>query len=567
MQKFSGMINRQAALRSVLDGIGDGIILTNADGITLYINEAAGNILGWPPMRAVGQMFTTICPLKNLSTGEAVEDPLRQALATGHAVGLDRDTGIVISCQSIYLSATCSPIVAAKKELRGCSVILRNITRIRHLEKCLEEDREYLRAIFSAASVGICMLDVFGAIVEINEAAMEILQAPYDDMRGKQFGDAFNCANSHEGGCGRGGKCRECPIRRHIEKALGDDNFSGDFTVGMKRILSQGEEQTVWLRIFIAQAMSEGHKQLILSMMDVSERQQREDELESARLAAEDASQTKSQFLSNMSHEIRTPINGMIGMIDLTLHSQLSEEQRENLLSAKQCSEDLLRIINDILDFSKLECHKMALETIRYSLPELIMRVIRVHEKVAKEKGLVLFRAFDANLPKFVRGDPLRMRQILHNLLGNAIKFTANGGITLQVGCSNHDGRRVLDFIIRDTGIGMEKADLKKLFQPFSQVDGSTTRKFGGTGLGLMIVKELITCMGGQITVDSEMGKGSSFSFFVPCIEENGADEEIRDKTVFLNPAGDMQQDKKDESEDMSDIADLLQYCEDKLTD
>ena len=248
-----------------------------------------------------------------------------------------------------------------------------------------------------------------------------------------------------------------------------------------------------------------------------------ERELLEAKQTAEAAVMAKGEFLATMSHEIRTPLNGIIPMLDLLLNSRLAADQQDFVRTAYTSSRQMLRIVDDILDYSKLEANKLQLETTSFNLRELLDSIVRLMERPAEGKGLRLNLQLDSAVRLAVRGDPVRLRQVLTNLVSNSLKFTERGNITVNVTRKGETRTaHELRFEVRDTGIGISKENLGNLFRAFGQADASTTRLYGGTGLGLVICKRIIDLMGGKIGVDSEPGRGSTFWFEVPLLKAVG---------------------------------------------
>ena len=381
--------------------------------------------------------------------------------------------------------------VTAQVELQELSSKLENIIQERTQELALLNEEQ--QAIFDSASVGIALLknrvimqcnrrldEIFG--YEPNEQLWESANIWYPQL--PELTDRY--ATMWEG-----------------ETATWEQEFiRKDGTLFWARISGR------------AINIHEPDKGVVAVVEDISHERQALEEIKKAKMLAEEATRIKSDFLANMSHEIRTPMNAIIGMSHLALQTDLSTKQRNYIDKINSASKNLLGIINDILDFSKIEAGKMTFETIDFYLEDVMEHLADLSVMKAQEKGLELLFDVGYDVPTALRGDPLRLGQVLINLVNNAIKFTATGEIKMGIHLLSHTEDTVeLRFDVSDTGIGMSQEHQDKLFQAFSQADESTTRKYGGSGLGLAICKHLVERMQGNISVQSAMGKGSTFSF------------------------------------------------------
>jgi signal transduction histidine kinase len=282
--------------------------------------------------------------------------------------------------------------------------------------------------------------------------------------------------------------------------------IAADFYIGGRQGYIMAAIATVYLGFLAAQGLN--------LHSDYRKALKAKRQLESAKRAAEAANEAKGMFLANMSHELRTPMNGIIGMTELALDTDLTAEQRELLEIARSSAGSLLCLLNDVLDFSKIEARKLPLEDIPFPVRGLVEDVAKILGVQARRKNLLLAHTVHPNVPPEVRGDPVRLRQVLVNLLSNAIKFTPAGEVSLHVSMEPPgSGEVCLRFTVTDTGIGIAPETQQAIFEPFYQGDGSTTRRYGGTGLGLSIALRLVELMGGRLWLESEPGKGSAFYF------------------------------------------------------
>jgi PAS domain S-box-containing protein len=451
----------------------------------------------------------------------SISKPIQQltesaaALAAGNYQVRVKRTGGVETTRLADAFNHMADAVSREKQTLEAEVIER-----RYAERRVDELQRRHKLILNSAADGLLGLDAAGMITFINPAGARLIGEPVESLIGRRGCRYFGCSDTHD----RPDQQSTCNHVANCASASDAITHEDD----MRR--ADGEHIAIEYHAAALPTESNQAAGVVVVFRDISLRKAHEDQLQSARLAAEAASLTKSEFLANMSHEIRTPMNGVIGMTELLLETPLNTMQQDYASTVRDSATALLTVINDILDFSKVEAGKLELELLDVNLRDTIEDVARLLAIQAHAKGLEVTAHIDPALPHFVKGDPGRLRQILLNLGGNAVKFTKHGEVAIEVKAVESDPLGTLVRCeVRDTGIGIPSQRLDALFKPFSQVDASTTRRFGGTGLGLSIVKRLVEMMGGETGVTSIEGVGSTFWFTVRL--------DSSDRTTELRPA------------------------------
>ncbi len=493
-------------------------IATDAQGVIQIFNVGAERMLGY----AAADVLNKITPAEISDPGEviarakALSDELGTPILPGfEALVFKASRGIEDIYELTYIRQDGSrfPAVVSVTALRddknaiigylliGTDNTARKLVEAeqRKLDQRLRDQQFYTRSLIESNSDAIMTTDPSGIITDVNRQMEALTGCTRDELIGAPFKDYFTDPER-----------AEAAIRQVLsEKTVSDYELTARARNGTATVVS-----------YNATTFYDRHRTLqgvFAAARDVTERKRVEVELKKAKAAAESASRTKSEFLASMSHEIRTPMNAIMGIADLLAKTPLSVEQDKFVQIFRRAGDNLLNLINDILDLSKVEASQLELEQTGFSLRDLLGKVMEMVEVRAREKGLVLVCDIVSSVPSDLIGDPTRLQQVLLNLLGNAIKFTESGTVTLRVTMDgNFAVPTALRFTVSDTGIGIADAKLSRVFERFTQADSSTTRRFGGSGLGLTISKRLVELMGGRIWAESTVNQGSEFSFAVP---------------------------------------------------
>lgn len=478
----------RALVAAVVEFTEEGIVAVSRDKKVLSWNRGAEAIYGFSAQEILGKsVFSTIIPPERQ---EEYARYFSRILAGETLVRFESERHRGDNTR-VDVSLTYCPVKNQHGEVIAVSAIVRDITQAKATRQALHESEERYRLLFERNLAGVFRCSPQGIFLEYNDAGARILG--YDkgsDLVGRPATDIFF---------------------DHADKTASDQRMAEHGTASNQEMCMRRKDgSSVWVMANTSMLRGRTGTEIEGTFVDITLLKQAEEQLRLAKDAAEAANRAKSEFLANVSHEIRTPMNGVIGMIDLALDTDLTPEQRDYLATIKSSSAALLEIINDILDFSKIEAHKLELERVPFSVEELVRTTVKEFSVQARNKRLSLQCDFSADLPELSIGDPVRLRQILMNLVGNAVKFTHRGEIIVRVVRLVDD---TLQFSVRDTGIGVSPEKQKSIFEAFVQADTSSTRKYGGTGLGLAIVSQLVGLMQGRIWLESKPGVGSTFYF------------------------------------------------------
>jgi PAS domain S-box-containing protein len=396
---------------------------------------------------------------------------------------------------------TVAPVRDASAVITNFVAIKQDVTERKQAEEVLQEKEELLRNAFDRAAAGMLLTETDGRFKRVNQAFCEILGCSQSELA------ALNLAEI------------TVPEDQGMNTEVARQLLAGETDAVQTETRYRHKSGRVVLcdtRISLVRDSHSRPLYFVVHGIDIGKRKETELQLQRAKEAAEAANHAKGEFLANMSHEIRTPMNGILGMTELALDTTLSPEQRQYLDAVKTSAHSLLAVVNDILDFSKIEAGKLELNPIVFDLRSVLGKSLEPFALEARRKGLVFECRIREEIPESIVADPTRLCQVVVNLLGNALKFTHQGRVALDVECAIQDADvGTLRVTVTDTGIGIPAQKQSLVFGAFAQADGSTTRRFGGTGLGLSISARLVEMMGGSIWVESSEGKGSRFYFTV----------------------------------------------------
>jgi two-component system sensor histidine kinase/response regulator len=487
----------EARFQSTFEHGPSGIAELSVDGRFVQVNRQLCDLLGYAPKDFRAMPLEAVCHPDDIeetrnSLAETAPEPLRAERRYIDAQG-----------ETVWCDVSMSAVLDDDDHVSHFIVHFLDITDRKEFEHSLITSEERWRVAFEVAPVGMAELSLSGRFIHVNPALCEILGYKAAQLRTMTPVDIAHPDDAE--------------VARQVIAELPRIS-ADDFNYTRRFIHAEGKVVWCVVKAIRIHSNEEGAGRFLIQYLDITDRIGFEIQLENVALQATEASQLKSNFLANMSHEIRTPMNGIIGMAELLLETELDATQADYAQTLRSSGAALMTVINDILDFSKIEAGKLEIEDIEFSLQTVVKDVLDLLKLSAETKGLDLIADVDDSVPPIVTGDPVRVRQVLLNLVGNAIKFTHKGNIAVRVAESESESvgaEAVLRFEVSDTGDGIAADKLDLIFHPFVQADMSTSRKYGGSGLGLSISGQLVGLMGGDCGVSSQPGEGSTFWFTI----------------------------------------------------
>ena len=507
-------------LSTTLSSIGDAVITTDNQERITFMNSIAEDLTEWSTADAMGQPVSKVFQIINQQTRIPSENPVSQALAKGHIVGLTDITLLIgrHGKESVVEDSAAPIRVSHNKPIEGVVLVFRNSTekylqanRLAEAAELALESEGRLRSILLNALDAVVGMNDQGFITHWNAQAEIIFGFTQAEATGQRMSETI-IPHQHR-------EAHERGMKHYLASNVGPVL---NRRIEITAIRKSGEEFPIELSITPIKTKDSSF--FAAFIRDITDRKTSERDLLESKEAAERANVAKTQFLANMSHEIRTPLGVIQGFAELLQdHSSLPEEQKKWVETIRRNTHLLTNVIGEILDLSRVEADKLDIESLVFSLKELLDDVSSSMRFKAEEKTIAFHIAIDEDIPALIKTDPTRLRQILLNLIGNAIKFTEKGHVTVRFARPHDDTHSShLSVLISDTGMGMTQEQQEKIFEPFMQGDSSMNRRFGGTGLGLAIAKRLATALQGNLElIKSSPGGGSVFEFTFRCIEEN----------------------------------------------